>query len=124
MGLLAEGQSMLNRRMKASEGINVTYSRKVGNATQTVNLVARPGRTLFSGLTESAVTVQWGERDMLIEVADLILNGSPTTPQKGDRIQDGAVVWELSSPQTDEACWRYSDQQTRTLYRVHLKRVG
>lgn len=123
MGLLSRGQAMLNRVLKDSEGIAITYSRKVGGATQTATITAWLGRTLFSGLTESAVTVQWGERDYLIPVSELILNDSPTTPQKGDRITEGAAVWELASPQTDEACWRYSDQ-TRTLFRCHVKRVG
>lgn len=126
MGLLQRGQAMLNRALGDTEATPapVVYSRRVGSATQTVTLSrARYGRTLFSGLQESAVAVQWGERDYLIEVAELALNGSPTTPQRGDRITDGATVWELASPETDEAPWRYSDQY-RTTYRVHVKRVS
>ena len=116
---------MLNRSLGESEGVSVIYSRRVSSTTYTVTISeARVGRTLFSGLEESAVSVQWGERDYLITVADLVLNGAATTPQRGDRITDAdGIVWELASPETNEAPWRYSDQ-TRTLYRCHCKRVA
>lgn len=118
MGLLSRGQAMLNRALKASDGVAVTYAR----GGQSVALTARVGRTLFAGLTES-VAVQWGDRDYLIEAALLVLGGVPTTPQRGDRITETAagLVFEAASPESGEPCWRYSDQ-TRTLYRVHAKR--
>lgn len=126
MGLLARGQTYLNRSHGSTEKTPapVTYSRRVGATTHMVVINrARYGRTLFSGLREQGVAVQWGERDYLIEVAELVLNGQPTTPQRGDRITDGAIVWELSSPETDEAPWRYSDNY-RTVFRVHCKRAS
>lgn len=125
MGLLARGVAMLNRALGDSEGRTVTYSRVVKGTTRSVVLTrARLGRTLFSGLQEQSVSVQWGERDYLIEAAELVLpTTGATTPQRGDRIADGAEVWELSSPQTEEPPWRWSDQE-RTTYRVHVKRVN
>lgn len=125
MGLLSRGQAMVNRALGDTEGVTVTYSRRLSSGTtHTVTITrARHGRTLFAGLSEQAVAVQWGERDYLIEVADLVLNGSATTPQRGDRITEGSDVWELASPQTEEACWRYSDQG-RTAFRCHVKRVS
>lgn len=127
MGLLDRGQAMVNRSHKTGGGgsaVSVTYSRKVGAATQTVTLTARHGRFIAGSRQEEAGTaVVFSERVYLVEVADLILGGQATTPDLGDRITEGSQVWELSRPDTGEPGWRYSDQ-TRTLYRCFMKRAS
>jgi hypothetical protein len=76
-------------------------------------------------LFQPGPAVAWGERDYLIPVASLVIAGGPTTPKRGDRVTetiDGApVTFELQTP-PGEPEWRFSDQ-TRTVYRVHVKRV-
>lgn len=124
MGLLRRGQEMLTRRLTESDGGAVTYGRTVDGVAREATLTARVGRTLFSGLHQSAVGVRWGERDYLIEVADLVLPGlGATTPMDGDRIADADGVWVLAAPQSGEPSWRYSDQ-FRTVFRVHCKRAA
>lgn len=125
---LAGGPAMLNRVMKATYPVAVTYSRKVDGVTYSVvGLTGWLGNTLFSGLTESAVAVQWGQVDVLLAAADLVLGGQPTAPTAGDRLvmTVGGVsgTWEVKGPETGEPAWRWSDH-TRTRFRIHLNRVN
>lgn len=121
MGMLADGQTMLNRRLKEAGGLTVVYSRGLASS----ELTARLGNTLFSGLNDQAIGIKRGQRDYLIEVADLVLDGEATTPHTGDRITeaDAETVWEVCEPVTGEPAWRYSDQG-RTLFRVHCRRAN
>jgi len=133
VGLLRRGQEMLNRRLKESDGGAVTYVRHstgFPSWTARATVTARVGRSVVGGLTETAVTVQYSERDYLIDVADLALplgvDGTvpvPTTPAKGDRIVDGDDVWEVMPPTSGEPCWKYSDAY-RTVFRVHVRRAN
>jgi hypothetical protein len=105
----------------------VSYSRKMADGTThtLAGLSTRYGRYLSTHRAEGEIglAVHGTERVYLIEVADLVLPVvGVTTPQRGDRINDGGQVWELASPETGEACWRYSDN-FRTLYRVFTKRL-
>lgn len=128
MGLLQDGQALINRTLAADAGVSVVYSRTVNGVTTSVTLTAWVGRTLFAGSNEAnGARVEWGERDYLIPVSSLMLGGILTLPARNtDRITETiggvAVVFELMTP-TGEPVWRYSDQY-RTLYRVHCKRVA
>lgn len=119
---------MLNRVLKDSEGIDVIYSRRIGNNVYATALTVQPAGGQGTGETES-VSIGWSERDFLIEADDLLLNNLGTTPQRGDRITIPSVdtgedqVWELAAQQSDIPCWSYSDPQTRTLFRVRCKRA-
>src|SRR5262245_43282751 len=123
MGLLARGQALLNR-LRKQDGVAVTYSRGSGPAAESVPLTCWVAGTRVQAEEAGGVVVQWGERDYMVAVADLVLGGIPTTPQKGDRLAEAVSgqVWELVEPRTLEAAWRYSDH-TRLTYRVHAKRV-
>lgn len=126
MSLTSRGAAWHDEAETVAAGVSVTYSR--GN--DSVSLTAVVGRTLFSsvspGTGNGRASVEWGDRDYLIRVADLVLNGSPITPQKGDQITHTvngvSLVFELMTP-TGEPAWRYSDE-LRTTYRIHTKRVG
>src|SRR5262245_30453538 len=123
MGLLEKGQGMLNRALAADAGRPVTYSRTTSGVTRSVTFTAWPGAAIFSGLTETGVSVQRSDRDWLFARAALVLDGLPTTPQRGDRITDGPEVFELATPQTDEPVFRYSGI-FRDRIRVHTQRVA
>jgi hypothetical protein len=128
MGLLERGQQMINRAHKATESVAVTYTRKTDAGllltTPTPTIQARHGRVMSSSRQEeSGVAVQYSERVYLIEVADLVLGGQPTTPDRGDRITEAGMTWELVPTDTGDPFWRYSDQG-RTLYRCYAKRVS
>jgi hypothetical protein len=127
VGLLARGQAFINRVFRDMEPVAVSYSRVVGGATRTAALTAWVGNTLFAGLEEQSVSVQWGELDVMIVAADLVLPTTGlTTPHAGDRLAfthgGVACTFEVSSPDTGEPAWR-PEGQYRTRYRVHLKRV-
>lgn len=117
--LFAKAREWLGTAVQEAAGVTVAYTRGVTSIT----LTAVVGRTVFVSNAEGAPRVQFGERDYLIEVADLTLG----TPKLGDRITetiDGtAVVFEVQEPEAGEPAWRYSDQG-RTRYRVHTKRPG
>ena len=77
-------------------------------------------------------SISWGDRDYLIPVAILVLNGSQARPQRGDRIADPNVpdpvsgvagVYEVITPVGNQA-WEWCDKVTQTIYRVHTKRVA
>lgn len=123
MATLAErAAAMLNRRMKQTRGVTVTYSRAgVGSVTLTAWL----GRTQDQA-DGQGVRVEYGDRDYLVEAADLVLGGSAVEPRDADRVTETingvAVVFEVMPLNTGAAGWRWSDD-ARTCYRVHTKRV-
>lgn len=129
MSLMDRASAALNARMKAAAGRSVKYTPKGGVA---VPITAWLGNTLFArNPTEEGPAVTWGEIDYLITVADFIAAGL-SEPQIGDRICDSfavadafgskSVIFELMPPDVGEPAWRFSDQ-TRTRYRLHMKRV-
>lgn len=123
MNLIDRGMAALRSRMAAAHGRTVTYQRPglsapvtawIGTATFTNTLGAAGGRQ------------EWGDRDYLIAVSELAAAGIGE-PAEGDRIVEtvgGAqLVFEAVVPMNGEPAWRYSDQ-TRTIVRVHTKRVA
>jgi hypothetical protein len=118
------GQEALIRRQKAARGVTATYTR----GATSVPLVVWDGRTLFSRQpTEpGGASAVWGDRDYLFAVADLAAAGIAGRPVDGDRITETiggvALTFEIMTPETGEDSVRHSDQ-TRTVWRVHTKRV-
>jgi hypothetical protein len=88
-------------------------------------LPASIGKTTFEVDDGYGVLVRHESRDFLVLAADLVLDGVPALPQRGDRIretQGGQVfVYEVAAP-GKEPCWRYSDAYRKTL-RIHTKQV-
>ncbi len=124
MSFITRAQAWLNDTLAAAAGVLVTYARPA--AAQSVILTAWIGRTVFKQNPQAGATgaqIVFGERDYLIPVESLILGSVVTLPARGDRITEaGAGTFEVQPP-GGEPPWRYSDQ-TRTLYRVHCKRVS
>lgn len=120
MGTLSErGRDALVRRQKRAAGVSVTYAPLSGGS---VTLTAVPGAIAFRSETDGGARVEVGDRDYLIDVADLA-----AVPQIGDRITETingtACVFEVQTPDTGEPAWRYSSSW-RAFYRIHTKRVG
>ena len=116
MGLLADGQTMLNRLLKTAGGVSIIYTR----GAKSITMTAIPGRTVFASNMVDGARIEFGDRDYLIAVADLTFG----EPALGDRITeavtDGTRIFEVMTPNTGEPAWRFSDQG-RTLWRVHTK---
>jgi hypothetical protein len=100
----------------------VTYIR----GADAVDLQATIGRTEFEQVDEYGSLHKIESRDFLVRAQDLVLAGSQTLPQAGDRIRetdgDQAFVYEVMAP-GDEPPFRYSDPNRKTL-RIHTKHVA
>jgi len=109
--------------MKDTYPAEITYTRNASAVT----LTASVGRTVFASQLDGKARVEFGEIDLIIDSADLVLDGIQTTPERGDRVSitlDGtAMTLELMVPQTREPAWRYSDPERKRI-RLHLKRVA
>ena len=121
--MLRAGQEWLANQLKSHASSTVVYVR---GANQ-VSVYAIIGRTLMK-LEDGygGVHMQWTDRDFLISPSELVLAGSPITPERGDTIRetmDGKVyIYEVNAP-GNEPSWRWSDPHHKLL-RIHTKQIG
>lgn len=119
--LLSKGSAWLDDQRTKHATKTVTYAR----GASSVDVSATVGRTVFQIDNGHAVLERTEARDYLILTADLVLDGSPALPERGDRIREsegGATfVYEVMAP-GKEPHWRYSDPYRKTL-RIHTKQV-
>jgi hypothetical protein len=121
--LLQRGQEWLADRLKEHASRQVIYRREA----EQVTVRATIGRTLLK-LEDGygGVRMEWTDRDFLIQGADLVLSGSVTTPQRGDRVLDplggATAIFEVMA-YGGEPPWRYSDPFGKLL-RIHTKFIG
>lgn len=90
-----------------------------------VEVPASIGKTTFELDDGSGAMIRSESRDYLILAAELVLAGTQTLPDRGDRIIEAAggqeFVYEVMAP-GDEPHWRYSDLYRKTL-RIHTRQV-
>ncbi|MCR4411347.1 MAG: hypothetical protein NUV77_02850 [Thermoguttaceae bacterium] len=121
--LLETGQQWLADQLKTHASRSVIYVR----GGEQVAVRATIGRTLLK-LDDGygGVRMEWTDRDFLIPAADLMLAGSPATPQRGDRIRETSgsqtFVFEVMAP-GKEPPWRWSDP-FRKMLRIHTKHTA
>jgi hypothetical protein len=121
--LLEAGQQWLAEQLQEHASHSVVYHR----GADSIAVQATIGRTLLK-LNDSygGVRMQWTDRDFLIQAADLVLNGSTLTPERGDRITEtvglNMSVFEVMA-YGGEPPWRYSDPFGKLL-RIHAKFIG
>lgn len=121
MATLAErAAAMLTRRMKQTHGVSVVYSRATTGGA--VTLTAWVGRTVFASNNDGGPAVEFGERDYLIEAADLTLGEPEEADIVTEVIAGVSLRFRVSRPSTGEPAWRWSDP-ARTVLRVHCVRV-
>ena len=120
--LLENGAAWLADQMKTHASVAVAYVRGL----EQVPVQATIGKTEFEIDDGTGIVERFQSRDYLIHVADLVLGGSQSLPELGDRIQETQVAqtftYEVMAP-GDQPCWRYSDP-FRTLLRIHTKHVA
>ena len=101
----------------------VTYSR----GADAVTLRAAPGRTLYERETAGGIIETVESKDFLIKTADLVLGGTATLPQRGDKITEAdtdtgkTYTYEVTGPGTENV-YRFADPARRVL-RVHTTHV-
>jgi hypothetical protein len=121
--LLQTGSDWLADHLKTHASRSVVYWRGL----QQVTVQATVGRTLLK-LNDGygSVRMEWTDRDFLIHAADLVLDGSPTLPERGDIIRETqgskTFVYEVMAP-GGEPPWRWCDVFRKVL-RIHTKQVG
>jgi hypothetical protein len=120
--LLEQSSAWLDGQRKQFLSRSVTYNR----GSVSVVVLAAVGKTNFEIDTTSGVTETFESRDYIILAADLAINGTLLTPQRGDTITDvqggQTLVYEVTGPGR-EPCWRWSNPY-RTSMRIHTKQVG
>lgn len=91
-------------------------------AADSVTVQATIGKTLFEVDDGTGVFETFESRDYLVTAAALVLGGVAVKPKGGDRIMDGAVVYEVMAPAKEDV-YRSCDPYGTTL-RIHTKQVG
>jgi hypothetical protein len=110
------------------EGIRETHATRpvvYVRGTDSVEVSATVGRTVFRIDKGYGVMERVEARDYLVLGSALALNGQSILPNAGDRIREEAdgktFVYEVMAP-GGEPCWRWSDPYRQTL-RIHTKQV-
>lgn len=123
MNRFERGQAWLNKRFTKYAQKEIVYHR----GSLFIPMVAWVGNTMFKILETNNQRMEWGDRDYLIPIEQLVIGGIMSVPQVEDWIEEvfpdphGTQQFRIAAPES-EPVWRYSDNQ-RTLYRVHTKRV-
>jgi hypothetical protein len=89
---------------------------------QTATLHATPGRTLWQVDSGGGAIISTESVDWIIPGDELLFDGEPIIPARGDEIVVGSVTYTVVAP-GDEPVWRWTDQ-FRTAARVHTKAMG
>jgi hypothetical protein len=122
VNLLEHGASWLADQRRAFMSQTVTYQR----GSDSVDVPASIGQTVFRLTDDYGASTRTVSTDFLISADDLMLNGSPIEPQRGDRIRATlsgiTYVQEVMAPSSSEPLWRYSDA-SRATYRIHTKQI-
>jgi hypothetical protein len=116
--LLKKGVEFLANALKANASDDVTYAR----GSNSVELKATLGKTPIQVQSDSGVQVAGEIIDFVFLAEDLILNGSLTVPQHGDKITTDRAIYEVNHLGV-ESCWKYCDPYGKNI-RLHCKQVG
>jgi len=117
--LLATGAAWLSDQRSAHCAGTVAYER----GAQRCELAATVGATSFVVEGDDGAQQRVESRDYLVKAADLVFDGAPVTPQRGDEIRETAgakvLVYEVLAP-AGEPVFRSSDPYGNDL-RIHTK---
>lgn len=105
------------KNMRSQNSESVTYTRGALTGTVSATLAERSADVIG----EDQVIVQIRNRDFIINVSDLILDGSQVVePAVGDVIIFDGDNYEVILG--DDRAWRYHDRHNLS-YRIHTKQV-
>lgn len=119
MSRLSAASATLLTRLQSVNGEAITYRRGVNSVDITVIF----GETATSSINESEARVIDRHRDIIVEKADLVIDGSPAEPKTGDRFDYGGKVWEVGPVGGDDRPYRDWDK-FNTAWRIHASCVG
>jgi len=118
--VLQQGEAWLSGQMKTHAGTAIAYRR---DGSTDASITARVGQTAFKYTDSSGATIRTITRDFIIDVDDLVLDGTRAEPRVGDEIieddTDGLVrrTYMVTSVNSEPA-WKWSGQH-RTSVRIH-----
>lgn len=123
MGAIARAIAAAATAQRRVDGTKVIY-RRGGSDIPDLPVTKAIGRHELLDASGSLIQVQ--TQDFVIVAASLVLDGSPITPARGDKIietrSDGDHTYEpYFLP--DESCWKWSDSHQQTL-RLHTQETG
>lgn len=126
MQLLNDMPGWLNGMLGQAAGVAVTYTRGATAIDITAaSGQATVGRTAFASNRTGGARIEWGDRDYFIAAAAIAALGEPAEGDKVTETINGVeCVFKVLLPNTGEPAWRWSDGETRTTYRLHVKQVG
>jgi hypothetical protein len=106
--------------LTAVAGVTVTLTR---GATETEDVPAVPGRTLFTTEDSDGQRYRRKVRDFLIDASAYTFADVATEPRAGDLItetfpDDSERVWEVQPPAPGGEPWQWSDESALR-YRIH-----
>jgi hypothetical protein len=120
--LLKRGTNWLERM----RGLHMTLPVRYCRGEQAVEVPATVGRTVFQIARDGGPFERIESRDYLVTAAELVLQGNPILPSRGDIIRetdgDSVYIYEVMAPGSEPA-WRWSDDYRKTL-RIHTKYMG
>jgi hypothetical protein len=96
----------------AASGEAATYRRD----STDISVTAVIAETKSSGMDRNGQRVTYRTRDFLVMVEDLESIGKP---RSGDRITFGSTVFTVQDGMSGGDCFRYVDEATRTVFRIH-----
>ena len=121
---LADGMAWLDAQLRAHASESVTYSR---DPYDDLEILATRGSKPMRTLTDLGPRIDFTMQDWFLAASELVIDGEPVTPRKGDRIyavsRGMQQTYEVLSPGGDEPVWRWSDASEVTR-RVHTKLIG
>lgn len=123
--LLSAGSRMLDRLLSTSlnDADDGTFTYFDG-ATQTSLPTVTMGFSADGDLSSNGIVRTWRRVDFLVPVDDI--DGEPVVGQRirWTRADGSEAFYEvLNSEEDGERCFRYSDDSTRSVYRIHTKEV-
>jgi hypothetical protein len=122
--MLASGSAWLDTVCK--EQISQTIVIEHGAATSG-NVSATVGATLVGFDLGNGIVQSWQTTDFLIKADDFVVGSVETLPCLGMRINrtisGNDVQFEVLNAD-DGRCYRYSDDATRTMLRVHTREIS
>lgn len=121
---LRRGMERLAQRLGNEAPVSIVYHR--GNDSVSIPVGCWAGRTPFRTQDQlGSSRLEWSERDYMIPVELLVLDGQTVQPQEHDWIEEvfpepeGSKEYELVAP-NNEPVWRFGEQ-SKVWYRIHTK---
>ena len=105
----------------AASGETVTYRR---DSTE-IEVTAVLGESKSSGVDRNGQRVTYRTRDYLVAVEDMVMSSAAIRPKSGDKIIQTVngveTQWHVMDGMSGGDCFRYVDDATRTVFRIHTQ---